>query len=674
MSLFLANLKLLQNNSRITQLFSKLKVNTIGELLYFFPRSYKDLTRTIKTTELFEDVPIAVKATVCSYIVKTKSSSNRISYKFKVCDSSGVIINITFFNNPSIFKFFSLGKSFIFFGKIKRIFKSFSMICPDYFDEKILKKTPIIPIYNQVKGLKSKKIQELTNKALNLISNNIREQIPPSVQKKFNLCTLDFAIKNIHFPKTKKDIFISRKYFAFEQTLIFQLKLIRSQISKSCKNNFVLKNDFTSELIKNLPYELTLAQKRCIRECTDEMRQSSFSMKRLLQGDVGSGKTVVTAVLCYNTYKNGFQSSLMVPTEVLAKQHLNSFNNFFKNRDIKIELLTGSTKSKEKKMILSKLKDGKVDILIGTHALISDDIIFKNLAFVAIDEQHRFGISQREALLNKSKSPHALVISATPIPRTLAMIFYTDLKISIIDEMPPNRKKTKTFLVNYKKEEEIFNFICKLISKKQQGYIVCPLIEDSECEDDRISLEECAKKIKKTSLRNCKIEVLSGRTKESEKNKIASDFLSRKIDLLISTTVLEVGIDAPFATFMVIQNAERFGLSTLHQLRGRVGRSDLKSYCFLFSNSKNKDSLKRLLTLKNNFDGFRLAEQDLKTRGPGQFWGVRQHGFSAVESTILRQDAKTLEAIKKAAQSIIYQDPELMKHENRLLKKRLQFF
>ncbi|MDR0404228.1 MAG: ATP-dependent DNA helicase RecG [Oscillospiraceae bacterium] len=648
------------------EIFLKLGIETVGDLLYFFPRTYQDLSNVFSIKDAPTDVLCLVRAKVCSDVIELKTSSGRIMQKVKVCDKSS-ILNLSFFGSSFISKVLKNNAEFLFFGKIKNIFGNLVMVSPEYFKPTV----PLYlrPVYNQTAGITSKRIEAFMKQSLDLLPKTIGEPIPITIRETFNLTSLGFAIKNIHFPQKTANITSSRRYFAFEQMLTFQLKITKFLL-KNKKNNFVIENDFTSKFFKILPFNPTNAQKRCIDESLNDMKIKNFSMRRLLQGDVGSGKTVVALALCYNTAKNGFQSAIMVPTEILAKQHFVFFRKILSKENISVEMLTRSTAAKAKKEILDRLKNCEIDILVGTHAMLSDKVIFKKLGIVITDEQHRFGVLQREKLLDKGENPHMLIMSATPIPRTLALVFYGDLSISRLDELPAGRQKVDTFLIRSKKRKDAFNFVKNLIKNGHQGYIVCPLIEEDDT--DLISVNEYFKILKNEAFSEYNIALLHGKMRESQKNDVMNKFYLGGIDVLISTTVVEVGVDVPNAVFIVVENSERFGLSTLHQLRGRVGRADVKSYCILVSDTQNETSLKRLKTLKNIFDGFKLADEDLKSRGPGEFLGTRQHGFSGLGAINFCDGMKILKQAQSAAREILKEDPVLEKPHHRYLKFKVE--
>ena len=474
--------------------------------------------------------------------------------------------------------------------------------------------------------------------------------------KKYGLCSLDFAIRQIHFPDCEENIQTARKRLIFEELLTLQLGLMLLKTKKSTKNNIPISRDCTAEFYNLLPFEPTGAQKRAVDDCIKDM-QSEKAMNRLIQGDVGSGKTAVAAAVMYTVAKNGYQSAMMAPTEILAHQHHESLSKLFESTGLTVELLTGSTKAKDKKEIKRRLIDGEIDIIVGTHALIQNDVEFKSLGLVVTDEQHRFGVEQRTNLAMKGDDPHLLVMSATPIPRTLALIIYGDLSISILDELPPGRQQIRTDVVNSGYHQRIYKFIKKAIADGHQAYIVCSLVEESESE--LIPATEYAEGLKNNVFSDYRLGLLHGKMKPKDKDKIMDEFARGEVDILVSTTVVEVGVDVPNATIMVIENADRFGLSQLHQLRGRVGRGSDQSYCILVSDSKSDTAKERLKLMKSTSDGFKIADYDLKTRGPGDFFGKRQHGLPNLVIADMLEDMDTLNKCRECAEEMLRYDSKL---------------
>lgn len=515
--------------------------------------------------------------------------------------------------------------------------------------------------------------RQLIKTTIDDMYNELSEFLPLWIRNEYNLPERNFAILNIHFPINDESFFKARHRLVFEEFLLLQLGLMHIKISTSkVKRGLMINEICIEELLKKLPFKLTYAQQRALIDIKKDL-SSGNAMNRLIQGDVGSGKTIIAVLIAFIMFQNGYQTAMMVPTEVLAKQHYESFNEYLSYTKIKIAILTGSMSKKQKTDVVDKIEKGEVDIILGTHSLIQENLIFKNLGLVITDEQHRFGVRQRAKLSNKGNNPHILVMTATPIPRTLALILYGDLDITVIDELPPGRQNIDTFAVNTSYRDRIYEFIKKEILKGRQAYIICPMVEDSQ-QQDLQSVKEYTKKIKESILGNYEIQYVCGKMKAKEKQYIMDKYISGKIDVLVSTTVIEVGINVPNATIMVIENSERFGLAQLHQLRGRVGRGTYKSYCILITDSKNKITSKRMKIMSTSNDGFELSEVDLDLRGPGDFFGTRQHGIPELKIANLYKDIDILKLAQEASKKLLKYDFNIEKQENLLLNTRLGKF
>ncbi|MBQ6542885.1 MAG: ATP-dependent DNA helicase RecG, partial [Clostridia bacterium] len=527
------------------------------------------------------------------------------------------------------------------------------------------------PVYPQTSLLNTNYIEKILKTAFESCSE-IEDSLPESVRNDYCLMSAPDALKNIHFPESADLLSEAKRRVSFENLFLLQLGLSRMKIKSKKSTGTVIKADFSAEFINSLPYALTGAQKRAVRDCVTDM-SSGLPMNRLLQGDVGSGKTAVSAALIYNCVKNGYQAAVMAPTEVLAAQHYNTFKKFFDSSGISIDLLTGSTGAKEKREIKRRLAEGETDLVIGTHAIIQDDVEFKNLGFAVTDEQHRFGVAQRGKLGMKGKNPHILVMSATPIPRTLSLIIYGDLDISILDEMPAGRQKIDTFAIDSDKRERAYGYVKKHLLEGKQGYIVCPLVDIDEDEEESDSQRKASvklyKELKDGFFKGFRLGLLYGKMKSDEKKKVMAEFAAGEIDLLISTTVIEVGVDVPNAVIMVIENAESFGLSQLHQLRGRVGRGDAKSTCILISGNADPKENTRLKILESTGDGFKIADEDLKLRGPGDFFGSRQHGLPDLKIANMLSNGDIIRETHYAAEKLLKNNPALEGEEYSLLRK-----
>lgn len=643
-------------------LFEKLKVTTVGALLRFYPRCYEDWSCVCEIASAPDGKPCCVRARVVSPVAEHFVRRGMILYKVRVCDSAAGL-DITFFNNRFVKSALTVGGEFLFYGVVKRSFNRFEMVSPHFAP---VDKAPALrPVYSQTLGLTSRQIEAAVKNALTLLPEAIRDPIPAAIRQKFGLCDLRAAIENIHFPKSPDSLALARRRIIFEELLLLQIGLSRVKALCRSANKFKVLRDFSDEFWALLPFKPTGAQVRVVAECISDM-MGKTAMNRLIQGDVGSGKTAVAAALCYSAIKSGMQVAFMVPTEILAEQHFAFFKNVLGAAGMRVELLTGSTPRAKKRRIKDFLEVKAIDLIIGTHALLTDDVYFGNLGLVITDEQHRFGVSQRAKLISKGEAPHVAVMSATPIPRTLAMIVYGDLDISVLDEMPPGRQNIDTFYISGEKRARAYGFIKKIIDEGRQAYIVCPLIDSEGSE--LTSAQQYAKKLAEEYFCGYRVGLLHGRMGSREKNYIMAAFLAGEIDILVSTTVIEVGVDVPNSVVMLIENAERFGLSQLHQLRGRVGRGAHKSYCILVSDTKNDETIRRLRTVCATNDGLKIAEEDLKTRGPGDFIGSRQHGLPDLRLAGLISDVRVLNDSKAAAAEILRSDPDLSSEENRFLK------
>lgn len=575
-----------------------------------------------------------------------------VIYKFLVSDGEDCM-TVTLFNQGFLYDKLSQGGEYLFYGAVKRGKNGFEMSSPKIDSPSY---EHIRPIYSHTSALSGKQIENAVRQAVDLLPKEFNDPIPENIRNEYGLCDLGFAIRNIHFPDSTDALKASRKRFVFEELLILQLCIGLRKTGTKETHGFTIEHDYTDEFLEHLPFKPTAAQLRVIGECIGDMQKPDFRLHRLIQGDVGSGKTAVAAAVCFTAAKNGLQCAFMVPTEILAEQHYVSLTELLSPCGLRIELLTGSTKASEKRRILMLLETGNIDILIGTHALISENVKFHKLGLVVTDEQHRFGVAQRAALTAKGDSPHMIVMSATPIPRTLAIILFGDLDLSIIDELPPGRQKTETYLVDSSKRERIYRFILKNINEKKQCYIVCPLVEQGD--SPWFSAEEYYDKLKGSVLKDCRIAVLHGKMNPSEKERVMKEFSSGELDILIATTVIEVGVNVPNAIIMLIENAERFGLSQLHQLRGRVGRGSDKAYCIMISDSETPATKERLSVLCKSTDGFFIADEDLRIRGPGDLFGTRQHGLPELKIAGF-SDMPTLEQTRMAALSILAEDADL---------------
>ena len=642
-------------------LFKKLGTQTIGALLRFYPRSYENWSDITPIAEARGMGNVCIKAIVTSPVKENFIRKNMVLYKFTVADSSGSM-SVTIFNNKFDAAKIHRGEEFLFFGKLSTDSFYAEMSSPKI---RPTKAAGIRPIYPAISGLTSTAIENQVKIALSCVS--LEEFLPQKVIEENGLCSFEFALRNIHFPESQEALETARKRLIFEELFLLQTSLLLLKNINRGRTPCVLKGDYTEEFIKGLPFSLTNAQLRAIKDCVSDM-SGERPMNRLVQGDVGSGKTAVCAAVSYSAVKNGFQAAVMVPTEILAEQHFATFKKFLNNTGINCDLLTGRLTKKQKELAKERLLSGETDIVIGTHALLSDNVEFNNLGLVVTDEQHRFGVEQRANLTAKGEHPHVLVMSATPIPRTLALIIYGDLDVSIIDEYPKGRIPIESYSVSSSLRPRVYNYIKKHIDEGRQGYIVCPLVEENE--SDLIPAEEYYETLKENEFKNYRLGLIHGKMKAKEKDQIMREFSLGNIDLLIATTVIEVGIDVPNAAILVIENAERFGLSQLHQLRGRIGRGGYKSTCIFISDG-GQTAKRRLDIMCSTTDGFKIADEDLKLRGPGDFLGNRQHGLPELHIADFVLDIEVLRSAGVQAKKLLADDFSLQKAENGPFKKEI---
>lgn len=651
---------------------NKLGIYTIKDLLYYFPRQFEDRSIIKKIAQLEDEEKVTVKALITnieSYTPKKGMTITRIDVK----DDTG-FAKLTFFNKEYIKNTFRVGDSILAFGKVKKNgrFVELNSCELEYLSASPKNIGKLVPVYPLSYGVTNKDIMNTVRMVFESKDIKIPEYMPEYILKKYRLCGIEYAIKNIHFPKDKESLKIALYRLIFEELLVLQLGLFMYKGGSSDEKGILFKrNQRLDEVLKSLPFSLTRAQNRALNEIIDDMCSEKV-MNRLVQGDVGSGKTVVALLALAECVFNGYQGALMAPTEILAQQHYESFTETFEDIGINVELLTGSVTKKQKEGILQRARDGDIDILIGTHALIEDNVEFKNIGLVITDEQHRFGVRQRGKLSSKGESPDILVMTATPIPRTLALILYGDLDISIIDELPPGRQPIETIAVEKKKRDKVYNSLVRReVDKGRQVYIVCPLVEESETLDIT-SATETAEEIKRDFFPDLRVGLLHGKMKPSEKDTIMTAFKNHELDILVSTTVIEVGVNVPNSTLMIIENAERFGLAQLHQLRGRVGRGKHQSYCVLIYGSNSEVCRKRMSIMEETNDGFKISEKDLEIRGPGEFFGTMQHGVPELKVANLFKHMKILKTVQQEARIIIGEDSTLDFKEYRGLKREIE--
>ncbi|WP_338855189.1 ATP-dependent DNA helicase RecG [Clostridium perfringens] len=628
---------------------NKVGIFTVLDLLLYFPRDYEFLNDDISLNGDTSDEKAILKCRVQSYgsSIRTRNGKTLTTINFTY---NNLKVIGKWFNQPYIKRNFILGNEYNLMGKFKKVNNTLEVINP-LIPCKEANKSEILPIYTLKNGLTNKILVKLINEILkNMI---IKENLPDEIVKKYKLISLDKAIRSIHFPEGRGELQSAINRLKFQELFTYSLKIImmKAHIKKENSGISFKMSPLLKNLKESLPYTLTNAQSRTLREILLDQKRN-IAMNRLVQGDVGSGKTLVALISMFNVYMNGYQTVLMAPTEILANQHYAEAKKYLDQFGVDIELLTGSTKEKEKKRIKEKIASGKEIMLIGTHAVIQDDVELNNLGLVVTDEQHRFGVEQRSRLINKNKRADVLVMTATPIPRTLSLYLYSDLDISIIDELPPGRKPIDTMLVDMNQRMKAYNFALKEVEKGRQFYIVSPLIEENE-KLNLNSVEKIYEELKNGIFKDVRIEILHGKMAGKDKDKIINTFKNGEIKGIISTTVIEVGVNVPNSTMMIIENAERFGLAQLHQLRGRVGRGEHKSYCILIANTNNDITRRRMEIMTESSDGFYIAEEDLKLRGAGEVFGMRQHGDEGFILANVVDDINILKCANHEAKLIV---------------------
>lgn len=641
------------------ELLKKLNIVTCADLIRFFPRGYLDMSEVNPIDKLVNGQTATVVAKVSSDI--SKRVGKRVTrFLFSVSDAKGNSVYVTLYNQTYLAEHLHPGMTVLLHGPVKVTGIVREMESPKIKTEA----TPDIePIYPLTEGVTQASLARNIATALQACNAQLKEILLPEIRESCNLPEIHDAFRAIHFPKTAEEAERAKNRFIFEELFLFTVgvRILKLRVRKLDAPQ--LKPADLTPFLNRIPYALTEAQKRVIKECFDGIRKP-YPMSRLIQGDVGSGKTVIAAAVAYLAARNGMQSALMVPTEILAMQHYESLSALLTPCGVRVELLTGSLRAAEKRDLLLRLEGGQTDLVIGTHALIQKSVKFKNLAVAIADEQHRFGVQQRAAMQEKGKNPHMVFLSATPIPRSLALVLYGDLDISLLDELPPGRIPVATRKVGTEMEERMYCYVREKALSGEQAYVVCPSVEGS---DEMKSAVEFSQKLAQTHLQGVSVACLHGRMKSEEKEKILSDFLNNKISVLVSTTVIEVGVNVPNATTMIVENAERFGLSQLHQLRGRVGRGKKESYCFVVSDDTNEDTLQRLTAFCKTNDGFEISRKDLELRGPGDFLGNRQHGLPPFKIADLTRDMKILEQVSQVADRL-FEDPSwFILPENRAL-------
>lgn len=650
-------------------LFKKKGIKTVEDLLYYFPRSHEDRSQMKEIADCTEGETVCLSVTVFSPVREARIRKNLLISTMVVSDETGAL-NVVWYNNRYVKGQFMTGDEYILYGKITRNRGKMEIVNP-VFEKKGAERFTgkIVPLYPLTEGLTQKILQSSMELAIKE-AGRLREYIPEDIREKYHIAEINYAMKNIHFPEDFESYNIARERFVFEELLILQLALSGHKDTNTERESVVFGDILcVRDFVKTLPFPLTGAQKRTLNEILGDCKSGKM-MNRLVQGDVGSGKTAVAAAAIYTAVKNGHQAAMMAPTEILALQHAQTLSEFFSGMDINVVMLTGSMKAKEKRLAYDMISTGTADVVVGTHAIIQDTVEFSDLALVVADEQHRFGVEQRARLASKGNNPHMLIMSATPIPRTLALILYGDLDISVIDELPPGRKPVKTYAVGEKMRKRVFAFLEKNVKEGMQAYVVCPLVAETE-KSDLQNAEMLAEKLQSV-FPDFRVGLIHGRMKPKLKDEVMDGFVRGEIQILVSTTVIEVGVNVPNANIMIIENAERFGLSQLHQLRGRVGRGAEQAFCILLAHGNNEVTKKRMETMCISNDGFYISEQDLQLRGPGDFFGTRQHGLPEMKIANLFEDRDILALSQMAAEEIMAEDAKLETEKYKGLRRRCE--
>lgn len=645
----------------------KLGISTMEDLVFFLPRSYEDRRNRIDISDAAEDQNSVVTGEVKLVVNDRYRGGRKQMLRLLVEDGTGSM-EVVFFNAKYLQHSFRTGRKYTFFGKVTRNFGKMQMIHPEFSDADGME-DGILPVYPLTKGISQREMRTW-QKSLKRAYSMAEDILSSEAVERNRLCSLSYALENVHFPQEKQKLLEAKYRLIFDELLILQTGLFMARQNVTDGRNgiaFSPEAD-TGRYIESLPYPLTGAQQRCVEEIERDL-ESSTAMNRLVQGDVGCGKTAVAEIAMYKAVKSGYQAVLMAPTEILAAQHFDGISRAFEAHGIRTAFLTGSLKAAQKREVLEQIATGEAQVIIGTHAVIQPDVEFSRLGLVITDEQHRFGVRQRVKLREKGENPNVLVMTATPIPRTLSVILYGDLDVSIIDELPPGRQQTVTRCLKSEKRGECYDFVEQQLKQGRQAYVVTPLIEESETLDAK-SAEQVAAELKKR-FSGYSVELIHGAMSQDEKDRIMESFSRGETDVLVATVVIEVGINVPNATVIVIENSERFGLAQLHQLRGRVGRGSHRSYCFLILDGGSEIAEKRGQIMEASSDGFFIAEEDLKLRGPGEIFGTRQHGLPDLAITDLSKHMKILEQAKEEAKAMLADDPALDAPEHSALRRRI---
>ena len=658
----------------------KLGLRCAEDLLYWFPRDYEDRRRQCTVA----DAPAGEKCCVAGVVTQSPQTYRARTgvevTRLQAADDTGLLA-LTFFHQSYVRQALRPGQRYLFFGTVEGVGRRKTMVNPLFDREGTGRQTGrIVPVYRRTEGITNALLSGAVERILADCLDQVPEDLPTAVRERYQLAQAGWAMRTIHFPASWEELEVARRRLVFEELFYFSagLELMRKRRSRG--TGVVCRSGDLTAFYATLPFQLTGAQRRAAQEAARDLTGGA-PMNRLLQGDVGSGKTVVGAACVWLMAQNGYQSAMMAPTEILAEQHLKTLRDLLGQSGVRVELLTGSLSQGEKRRVYEALARGEVDLVVGTHALLSDPVAFANLGLVITDEQHRFGVQQRAALIQKgrqeSRVPHVLVMSATPIPRTLALLLYGELDVSVIDQRPPGRQTVDTFLIGEDKRQRMYGFVRRQVREGHQVYIVCPAVEEGQEADGAgqpplKAAAAYARQLEREVFPDLRVGLLHGRMKGPEKERVMAAFAAGDIDILVATTVIEVGVDVPNATLMVVENAERFGLSQLHQLRGRVGRGPAKSYCVLVSAHRGEETRRRLKVLCSTNDGFRIAEEDLKIRGPGDFFGARQHGLPQLQVADLAGDLRVLQEAREAVEWVLQADSGLQKSENRGILRHIR--
>ena len=659
----------------------KLGLTRVRDLMTYFPRDYEDRRKIWSIRSAPLGVKVCVQAMAAEHPRLSRIRKGMELVKVKAVDHAGAL-HITFFNQSYVERAIKAGEEYVFWGIVEEQGSRRTMVNPIFerADRQAVTGC-ILPIYPLTAGISNHLLCSLTRPAVEACAAQMPESLPRGVRLDHELAQTEFSFRNIHFPDSPESLDLARRRLTFEELFYLSAGLAMLKHRRGDAAGRVVPARPLEEFLALLPFPPTQAQRRVMEEVAADL-DSGRSMNRLVQGDVGSGKTVVAAWGAYLAAKAGMQTALMAPTEVLAQQHARSLSALLEPAGVRVGLLTGSFTPAQKKRLRQAIALGEVDLVVGTHALISQDVEFHNLGLMVADEQHRFGVAQRSALAAKGQAPHVLVMSATPIPRTLALIIYGDLDVSVIDQLPPGRTPVETYVVHEDKRQRMYNFVRKLVGEGRQAYIICPAVEDRTAQEgaegepvpfaDLKAVKSYAQHLQDEVFPDLRLALLHGKMRSREKDAVMAAFAAGDVDVLVSTTVVEVGVDVPNAALIIVENAERFGLSQLHQLRGRVGRGKHQSYCVLITNSHAPDAMTRLKTLASTTDGFKISEEDLKLRGPGDFFGSRQHGLPQLALADLSGDMRLLQQAQQSARQLLQQDPTLSQPENRPVLDRVR--